>query len=284
MKYFLILLLSFSISTYAHDEQWDDTLSEVTQEIDNICGDTWCEGEYNWGFDDLKCNFDEKYCEMKLTLKDSLYLVDSESENSNTMRVYETLKRNLPDSEFETYNEEVDFTFTKTCKMKGFTKKEDVANDNSYSEKLYEAVSDCITDIEDFYAKEYNLASVQAQLSFCPNIKVKNSSLEYNKNAKKLKYRYFYDELSSWMDLVSYADSLGDISNHGPTKLQFLVNRNSGDKDCLSAIQNLRNEYFILGLNFSRQTYQASRIEKAFLFTRKGSNERIKVALTFYSN
>lgn len=39
-----------------------DLESEVLQQFDDICGDTWCEGEYDYRFEKFSCNFNIKTC------------------------------------------------------------------------------------------------------------------------------------------------------------------------------------------------------------------------------
>jgi hypothetical protein len=36
----------------------------VLQVVDQLCGDTWCEGDYGFAFDDLKCSAQTQTCEL----------------------------------------------------------------------------------------------------------------------------------------------------------------------------------------------------------------------------
>jgi hypothetical protein len=40
----------------------------VLQQIDNICGDTWCEGEFNFRFTRMACDFGARRCTLSATL------------------------------------------------------------------------------------------------------------------------------------------------------------------------------------------------------------------------
>ena len=41
-----------------------DQANNVLNEIDNICGDTWCEGDFDYSFDDFKCDLEKGTCEL----------------------------------------------------------------------------------------------------------------------------------------------------------------------------------------------------------------------------
>ena len=49
----------------------------VLRLIDGICGDTWCEGDYNYRFKSLKCNFSQGHC--KLTYDRGLWPAENQS-------------------------------------------------------------------------------------------------------------------------------------------------------------------------------------------------------------
>lgn len=56
----MILILGFNQPSYGflNDSQEQQALLA----IDNICGDSWCEGEYDYKFQKLDCNADHKLC------------------------------------------------------------------------------------------------------------------------------------------------------------------------------------------------------------------------------
>ncbi len=71
----LALLLSFQ-SAFATNFLTEDQESETLTQIDNICGDTWCEGDYDYSFNELKCDSETNTCE--LTFEFILYVHDEE--------------------------------------------------------------------------------------------------------------------------------------------------------------------------------------------------------------
>jgi hypothetical protein len=58
----VVALLSMLVGNYAASSEYSViTYQEMEQisltAIDNICGDSWCEGEYDYSFDSLKCDY-----------------------------------------------------------------------------------------------------------------------------------------------------------------------------------------------------------------------------------
>jgi len=43
---------------------------EVLTALDNICGDTWCEGDFSWHFKRMTCNFGLKRCTVTMFIED----------------------------------------------------------------------------------------------------------------------------------------------------------------------------------------------------------------------
>ena len=67
-KYILIVSLfitSIATSLYANETNEIFSLmerKEILRSIDNVCGDTWCEGDYNFKFKNFSCNKLTKSC------------------------------------------------------------------------------------------------------------------------------------------------------------------------------------------------------------------------------
>jgi hypothetical protein len=96
----------------------------VVHAIDNICGDTWCEGEYNFKFNDFTCDKMTHACELNF-----LFIKSDEGRNDN--RKVET------------------FSPVQTCIFKNIMNFNDVMeNQYSLNEKFYESLSDCISNKE----------------------------------------------------------------------------------------------------------------------------------------
>ncbi len=66
MKYLfatLLLALSFNAQAFLAPEQTDSVLKQLNQ----YCGDAWCEGFYEIEFSDLKCSRGSRTCKVELT-------------------------------------------------------------------------------------------------------------------------------------------------------------------------------------------------------------------------
>lgn len=71
MKNLIIaLVLCINTSVFALDFLSDSQRSTVLREIDNICGDSWCEGDYNYSFDKFSCDSVKQTCILELRLFD----------------------------------------------------------------------------------------------------------------------------------------------------------------------------------------------------------------------
>ena len=95
----------------------------LVQEIDNICGDTWCEGDYNFSFNSLTCDFSLGECEMKFEVIDTLY--DSDWNDVGEVRT------------------------PATCVIAAESRDVLVNTHwNTYSDYFYETMSECVSDAE----------------------------------------------------------------------------------------------------------------------------------------
>ena len=109
-------------ATYANDlSQAESEL--LVREIDNICGDTWCEGEFNFAFHELTCDFKLGECEFRFEVIDTLF--DSD------------------------WNEVGEIRTAAGCYIAAASKEllfnEDMS---SYSDYLYETMTECISEAE----------------------------------------------------------------------------------------------------------------------------------------
>lgn len=123
----LVLLSLFALFTLnAFAGQIDQsTLDRIARDIDNICGDTYCEGDYNWNHENLKCDLNKGQCTLDMQLIDHNYLP-----NNATLTSY----------------------YSKTCIINGlFTVTDVVSARNTYSEKLMDGVYACVEKMESEY-------------------------------------------------------------------------------------------------------------------------------------
>ena len=102
---------------------------ELLQSIDAICGDTWCEGDSNWSFDAIRCD-SETGCTLDLTMMP----YDFSDEVSLAERVF-------------------------SCDLSQFTDRTALIEHNlrglQHTPELFDAVSDCISDLSATYGPMY---------------------------------------------------------------------------------------------------------------------------------
>lgn len=93
---------------------------EVVRAIDDVCGDTWCEGEYNFKFNDFTCDKNTHTCELNFQFIRS---DNAEVETFSPVQVcrFEHIKE---------FNQVMDTKY-------------------SLAPNFYDSVSDCIAEKED---------------------------------------------------------------------------------------------------------------------------------------
>ncbi|HLE11187.1 MAG: hypothetical protein A2504_12545 [Bdellovibrionales bacterium RIFOXYD12_FULL_39_22] len=135
----LVCIIFFSSIVYASD--YRDILAsaekgQLLQEIDNICGDTWCEGDFDYEFYSINCVRSEGICYFDFAYLWRVY--DGSSVEGKVTK--------LP----------------KRCVLNGFFSKNDLIKlENiggsqylTYTDKVYEAISGCIDSfIDEAYTK-----------------------------------------------------------------------------------------------------------------------------------
>lgn len=118
---FFVLILSANAAEFLTASQKAHTLTA----IDNICGDTWCEGEFDFSFDKINCDDQSKTCTV-------------------WMRLYDGYEE----------REAGEATFSGSCTIDKLSKKEDIYKGEHLVIRFYEDLTDCITDLEE-QAREY---------------------------------------------------------------------------------------------------------------------------------
>jgi hypothetical protein len=102
----------------------------VLKLVDDICGDTWCEGDHNFSFDSLDC---ERACRAQGAQEGSCEL---------TFRVFSY------DTDLETGP-----TYTRSCRTEGFSGFDSLVESQGDYQSLapayYEALTQCISQVED---------------------------------------------------------------------------------------------------------------------------------------
>ena len=75
MKSLLLFFALLSLNSVHASPPPSDFLSSsqqasIVRAIDNICGDTWCEGDYDFKFNAFNCNSKSAVCELSFQLVD----------------------------------------------------------------------------------------------------------------------------------------------------------------------------------------------------------------------
>jgi len=125
LKLSLILCILLSFNTFAQNPQ--EKLEETTlQYIDDICGDSWCEGDFDYSFSNLKCNFKKKTCELDFTF---IYA----DENIDSDKAQYQFKAE----------------FNRNCTLKNISKYKMISKKyQDLNQEFYEKVNDCISEKE----------------------------------------------------------------------------------------------------------------------------------------
>ncbi|EQC47767.1 hypothetical protein M899_2134 [Bacteriovorax sp. BSW11_IV] len=120
----LLMALTLNTSIFAADFLTRAQNNKILLEIDNICGDTWCEGDFNFNFPELTCDDVTATCTL------SVYLFDGYNDTDG-------------DPEY----------FMGKCEFTGITSYEQMIEQgprwSHLNQEFYENITDCITELED---------------------------------------------------------------------------------------------------------------------------------------
>ncbi len=112
MRHLLILaIVTMSMNVKAAKITNND-LDKVLTTIDNLCADTWCEGDYNYSFSKLECSNNN-------TCKLSFRIIDGDKEKMSNI---------------------------KTCKLTGIKSTKDMMAKGYLTESFNEQVDQCLTN------------------------------------------------------------------------------------------------------------------------------------------
>jgi len=109
-KKLILLSILFSNLSFAKE----DTIKEAIalKAIDDMCGDSWCEGDYNFEFNSLKCFENKNICVLN----------------------------------FKMILDEV--VFTQSCILKNKKSHNDILSVNGVKDNIYNELTECIEKIE----------------------------------------------------------------------------------------------------------------------------------------
>ncbi|MGZ3807498.1 MAG: hypothetical protein ACXVCE_05390 [Bacteriovorax sp.] len=117
-RYILISVLLTTTSAFANLSNELFTTAQrqdVLRSIDDVCGDTWCEGDYNFKFNDFTCMQSTHVCELN----------------------FQFIKRD--DNDLKTYSP------VQVCRFEKITHfGQLMENKYSLTDSFYEALTDCI--------------------------------------------------------------------------------------------------------------------------------------------
>jgi hypothetical protein len=110
----------------------DADLAHVREEIDNVCGDSWCEGDYDWGFKRLTCSRSTASCQFEF---EAIYTIWAYGGDG------------LDDQEIGKLR------YPHTCEIKGIHERKDIVDDSggsvTYADSFYDKVDECIAKHEE---------------------------------------------------------------------------------------------------------------------------------------
>lgn len=105
--------------------------TRILRAIDSECADTWCEGDYDFRFDSIRCEFDRRVCKLvfraglrpmeggrfRFTIKTHCVLngISSASDILKTVGCYESLK----ESAYDQINECIDYRLGEADRARG---------------------------------------------------------------------------------------------------------------------------------------------------------------------
>jgi hypothetical protein len=152
-KLILIIFLSLNFQVLANDLTTIES-DELSTSLDNTCGDSWCEGDFNWSVDDFNCSFADQTCTVKLTLIDEFYI-----DEYTSIEEFETKLAHVEKSLNVDTDTDVDYAailWEQTCTIKNISNKQDLfynSNNTDHSNDVYYQVLDCVSEIEEGYWK-----------------------------------------------------------------------------------------------------------------------------------
>ncbi len=149
-----LLLISTSLFATTIDQK---ILDRVALDIDNICGDTYCEGDFNWAHDNLRCDLDKGVCSLDMELIEQFYTEDldlsdeQDVQRLNSWMKYEKIMLSTYSDIYSDTDENYsrNLHYTKTCTISNlFNVSDIVSSRGSYAEKLMDGVFECVSEME----------------------------------------------------------------------------------------------------------------------------------------
>lgn len=121
-KYILLLLILIADTAFSKgaDDLFTSTQkNDILRQIDNVCADTWCEGDYNFKFNEFTCDKERKTCELNFQFI---------KYDDNNTEILSSIK------------------FCHFEKIKSY--RQLMESKHQLNENFYDDLSDCISDLE----------------------------------------------------------------------------------------------------------------------------------------
>lgn len=124
MKYFIISLF-ITLNLYAQEFLTSAQKEKTLLLLDNICGDTWCEGDYNYEFDKISCDQKSSSCTVDFLLIETVYSNDTDINDPGK-----------------------NFCFASSCKIENVDSYNKIVKGNELTDYFYTSFGDCSLDKE----------------------------------------------------------------------------------------------------------------------------------------
>lgn len=152
-KYIVILAIFLNFQALGNDLSQGEA-NDLATDLDNICGDSWCEGDFNWSVDEFTCSFEKKTCSVDLTLIEEFFFDEDYGSTREEFRERKEYVSKVLDVDYESYDDMASIHWRQSCKFENITSKDmlfDQSGWASYSDLVYERVLDCVTEMEEKY-------------------------------------------------------------------------------------------------------------------------------------
>jgi hypothetical protein len=287
----LITLCIFTLNIQA-TEIPQRLLDRVANDIDNICGDAWCEGDFNWGHTNLKCELSKGLCTIDLNLIDELYVEDLDTGDDlnpiSNIQILADRKRYesemialYKDMSMENDDYARQLIFSRSCTITDMFTISDVVTGNTYSNKLVEAVVDCVSDMEIEYWDREIVGNITSKIKVCGDVKVLDTKMTKAFGNININNRSYFNEFEAWLDLNKYLTDATSVESPRESSLWSMIYNTPMDQknECKRLMDSLNTSFYILAINTHQSTWSLPKVTKLLSFTLKRIDKRVKILI-----
>ena len=274
MKHLVLAASLLTIApTFAVDTLDSGLASTISQDLDDICGDSWCEGDFNWSVGDLNCNFDKGTCKLGMTLIETRWDSDVTNDGGYYKKLdvlyFKEMKKHA-DIEVDGWAGEIEYSMHETCTLTGFHNVDDVSDGSTFSDKLYDAVLDqCVDMMENKYWDLQERAELLSKVRMCgPNIEVLNYEKdETPRRTNDSYYRRNYVEEREMKKLKNFVARVSEENFESSASLSYIANGAAhSDFHCQFALNSINSNWHTVALSTG---WRRDNSEIAVRFTKK---------------